>query len=71
MSTRFGLDFHNMKTASKTGSEKWPGSITPEEELFVLEILRVIRGVRHGSVQIVVRDGRVVQIDRTEKNRLV
>ncbi len=34
------------------------------------EIEEAIRGVRHGTVQIIIQDGVVVQIDRTDKRRL-
>ena len=34
------------------------------------EIEAAIRSIRHGTVQIVVQDGVVVQIDKTEKMRL-
>lgn len=34
------------------------------------QILQAIKGVRHGHVQIIIQDSRVVQIDRTEKLRL-
>jgi hypothetical protein len=38
---------------------------------FLLEsIAQAIRGLRFGSVEIVVQDGRVVQIERKEKFRL-
>jgi len=33
-------------------------------------ILRALQGLRYGSVVVTVQDGVVVQIDRTEKNRL-
>lgn len=33
-------------------------------------IARAIAGVRYGSVQIIIQDGRVVQIDKVEKFRL-
>lgn len=36
----------------------------------LLEICNALRGLRYGTVQIVVQDGVVVQIDRTEKRRL-
>jgi len=35
-----------------------------------LTVLRALRGLRFGSVEIVVHDGRVVQIERREKLRL-
>lgn len=34
------------------------------------QIQEALRGLRFGSVQIIVQDGVVVQIDRTEKRRL-
>ena len=39
-----------------------------EEEL--REISASLRGMRFGSVSIVVQDGVIIQIDRTEKKRL-
>ena len=46
---------------------KRPAEISEEE---LLEIRDSLRGLRYGSVQIVVQDGVVIQIDRTEKRRL-
>jgi hypothetical protein len=34
-------------------------------------ILRAIREIRYGSVQIVIQDSKVVQIEKVEKIRLV
>jgi hypothetical protein len=34
------------------------------------EILRAVRGLRYGSVEITIHDGQVVQIERREKVRL-
>jgi len=34
------------------------------------EILRAVRGLRYGSVEITIHDGEVVQIERREKVRL-
>ena len=39
-----------------------------EQEL--LQIRDALRGLRYGAVNIIVQDGVVVQIDRTEKRRL-
>ncbi len=33
------------------------------------EILRAITGIRYGSVEIVIHDGKIVQIERKEKIR--
>ena len=35
------------------------------------EIQNALRGLRFGSLHVIVQDGMVVQIDRTEKKRLV
>lgn len=34
------------------------------------QILDALRGLRYGSVNIIVQDGVIVQVDRTEKRRL-
>jgi hypothetical protein len=46
------------------------GAPTQSESRVLAEVLRAIRTLRYGSVQIVVQDSRVVQIDTTEKKRL-
>jgi hypothetical protein len=35
----------------------------------VQHVLRALRGMRYGSIELTVHDGRVVQIERTEKLR--
>lgn len=40
------------------------------ERAVLAEVLRAIRRVRHGSVNLALQDGRVVQIDILEKRRL-
>ena len=45
--------------------------LQPEEAQVVALILRAIREIRFGSVQIVIQDSKVVQIDKLEKLRLV
>ena len=49
-----------------------PAHSTEEEELRRIEreVLRGLREIRFGSVEIVIHDGRVVQIERREKVRL-
>lgn len=44
--------------------------LTREEEVLLRQVLAAIRQIKHGHVQIVVQDSRVVQIDKTEKFRL-
>ncbi len=43
---------------------------TTDEERVVQALLAALRRIRHGSVQIIVQDNRVVQIDTVEKTRL-
>lgn len=46
------------------------GAATNEAERQVLaEVLRAMRRVRHGAVTLSVQDGKVVQLDVTEKKR--
>jgi hypothetical protein len=39
-------------------------------EAVIGQILKTLQGLRYGTVSIVVQDGVVVQIERTEKHRL-
>lgn len=40
------------------------------EQTILSEVLQAIRRVRHGYVQVIVQDGRVIQIDTMEKKRI-
>ena len=52
--------------------EQGPAPAGRAEEPEVLrQIVEAIRSVRYGQVQIIIQDSRVVQIDTTEKVRLV
>ena len=44
--------------------------IDSERDRELQQIREALQGLRFGSVQIIVQDGVVVQIDRTEKRRL-
>lgn len=39
------------------------------DEVWANRILDSVRGLTYGSVQIIVHDGRIVQIERTERKR--
>ena len=39
------------------------------EKNLLLQILKALRSIRYGYVQIIVQDSKVVQIDKTEKIR--
>jgi hypothetical protein len=40
------------------------------EQAILEQVLHAIRRVRHGYVQVIVQDGKAVQIDTMEKHRL-
>ena len=40
-----------------------------EDEKLLFQILKAIKSIRYGYVQIIVQDSKVVQIDKTEKIR--
>ena len=44
-------------------------TLSPEEERVVRALLAALRRIQHDSVQLVVQDNRVVQIDTVEKMR--
>lgn len=51
------------------GGSAAPGR--PEDPEVLRRIAEAIQSVRYGQVQIIIQDSRVVQIDTTEKVRLV
>ena len=49
-----------------------PGDIAESDDkdaAWVRSVLQAVRGTRYGSVEVVIHDGRVVQIERREKVR--
>lgn len=46
-----------------------PAQLTQEEEEILAKVLEAVRQIKFGYIQITIQDGRVVQIDRTEKQR--
>lgn len=47
-----------------------PKDLTREELTLAFRVIEALRGIRFGSVQVLVHDGKVVQIDVAEKLRL-
>jgi len=45
-------------------------AVSGREKEILAEVLRAIRRVRHGYVQVIVQDGKAIQIDTMEKKRL-
>jgi hypothetical protein len=56
--------------ADDTPSEEDFPPLTQEEQEVILQVVRLLRKVRFGTVLLVVQDGRVVQIEMAEKIRL-
>ena len=46
------------------------GASTAAEAAVLDEVLQALRAISHGSVTLSIQDGRVVQIETTEKRRL-
>ena len=44
--------------------------LTTDEEEVVATLIAILRRLQHGSVQVIVQDNRVVQIDTVEKLRI-
>ncbi|GFN22241.1 hypothetical protein TAMC210_05570 [Thermanaeromonas sp. C210] len=44
--------------------------LSTREQKVLGEVLKALRQVRYGSITIIIQDGRIVQIDYTEKIRL-
>jgi len=45
-------------------------ALTQEQEAVLRETLAALRTIKFGSVQLIIQDGRVVQIEKVEKIRL-
>ena len=58
-----------MKTDAPIANETKPESIGHDENEILRRIASAISGVRFGSVEVVIQDSRVVQIERKEKFR--
>lgn len=59
-----------MPPRSERGNETTPEATALPTEEELSEIRRSLSGMRYGTVLVVVQDGVIVQIDRTEKKRL-
>ncbi len=47
-----------------------PQTLTAEEMAIALRVIRALRRVRYGSLNIQIHDGKVVQLDVSQKMRL-
>ena len=57
------MDSANIETRPTNRSQPLPDHV-------LLALTEAVRGVRYGTVTVIIQDGRVVQIDRTERRRL-
>ena len=57
--------------SSKKASEPSSGSPTAKKMLPITAVQQAIASIQFGVVQIIIQDGRIVQIDKTEKIRLI
>ncbi len=55
-----------IESTSKKDSGRLP---LPDEAEVVRRILRALNGLEYGSVEIIVQDSKVVQIERTQRSR--
>lgn len=54
---------------SSSSSPTIPGNVDALPQAVVQSIVQSLSGLRFGQVTIIVQDGRVIQIDRTERHR--
>lgn len=40
------------------------------DDLYLKKVQELISGMKYGSITIIVQDGKIVQIDKTEKHRI-
>ena len=40
-----------------------------DHDEYLTKILELVKGIKYGSVTIIVQDGKIVQVDKTEKFR--
>jgi hypothetical protein len=53
-----------------TNKQSQPSAVPPPAPLPLEAIQEAVESIRFGVVQLIIQDGRVVQIDKTEKIRL-
>jgi hypothetical protein len=56
--------------AEETPSDEAFSPLTQEEQEVIMQVVRLLRKLRFGTVLLVVQDGKVVQIEMAEKIRL-
>ncbi len=57
------MDTPDLETRTTTRPQQVPDHV-------LQAVAEAMRGVRYGTITVIIQDGRVVQIDRTERRRL-
>jgi hypothetical protein len=50
-------------------TQDWQRELSASEREFLREVALALRGIRHGSVVLTVHDGRIVELNKTERIR--
>jgi hypothetical protein len=58
-----------MSTASTTSTTNWQQDLSASERELLREVALALRGIRYGSVVLTVHDGRIVELNKTERIR--
>jgi hypothetical protein len=58
-----------MSTASKASTTNWQQELSASERELLHEVALALRGIRYGSVLLTVHDGRIVELNKTERIR--
>jgi len=58
-----------MSTASATSTTNWQQDLSASERELLREVALALRGIRYGSVVLTVHDGRIVELNKTERIR--
>jgi len=58
-----------MSTPSTTSTTNWQQDLSASERELLREVALALRGIRYGSVVLTVHDGRIVEMNKTERIR--
>ncbi len=56
-------------STSSTAATNWQQEFSPSERELLREVALALRSIRYGSVVLTVHDGRIVEVNRTERIR--
>jgi hypothetical protein len=54
---------------SNTGTQDWQHELSASERELLREVALALRSIRYGSVVLTVHDGRIVELNKTERIR--